>query len=311
MVRRLAVIVALAASLPVDAQQPDVPIISDTSGVGRLQFATYVPPKYPLIALSARVFGEVALEATVDANGQPRDIRVMQSIPLLDQAAADAVRAWRFERQTGVDVPPLVRVPITVTFPDPHQAWSVSVPVSEVQSVLLPRDFAILFMSNCPNGGEQDFNTATGLYEKRIGGISVRAQLWADPPLLEAVHDVIVKRELMSDMIGLAQWPDAPMPPPVQITRSGIQVSVPVNRSINFVSRGALYLLEVRMNGTWTRLFPPANWRGLYPPDTVEPRDDALQRGVRQIARLFEKHIQSLPTMKTLPRDQQWCRWPD
>jgi protein TonB len=55
-----------------------------------------VPPEYPLIAVHARVQGTVILEATVDERGQVLSTRILRSIPLLDQAALDAVRQWRY-----------------------------------------------------------------------------------------------------------------------------------------------------------------------------------------------------------------------
>ncbi len=55
-----------------------------------------VRPVYPPIAQSARVQGVVIIEATIGPNGQVQDARVLRSIPLLDQAALDAVRQWEF-----------------------------------------------------------------------------------------------------------------------------------------------------------------------------------------------------------------------
>jgi protein TonB len=55
-----------------------------------------VDPVYPAIAQSARVQGVVILEAVLDANGRVDSVHVLRSIPLLDQAAVDAVRQWRF-----------------------------------------------------------------------------------------------------------------------------------------------------------------------------------------------------------------------
>jgi periplasmic protein TonB len=55
-----------------------------------------VDPLYPAIAQSARVQGVVILEAVLDANGRVDSVHVLRSIPLLDQAAVDAVRQWRF-----------------------------------------------------------------------------------------------------------------------------------------------------------------------------------------------------------------------
>jgi protein TonB len=55
-----------------------------------------VAPVYPQIARAAHVSGMVILEATIDEHGVVRDARVLRSIPLLDDAALDAVRQWRF-----------------------------------------------------------------------------------------------------------------------------------------------------------------------------------------------------------------------
>jgi len=55
-----------------------------------------VQPDYPQVAISARKEGVVILEATVDANGAVQQVRVLRSEPLLDKAAADAVKQWRY-----------------------------------------------------------------------------------------------------------------------------------------------------------------------------------------------------------------------
>jgi protein TonB len=53
-------------------------------------------PVYPAIARAARVEGVVILEAMIGEDGGVREVRVLRSIPLLDAAAVDAVRQWRF-----------------------------------------------------------------------------------------------------------------------------------------------------------------------------------------------------------------------
>lgn len=52
----------------------------------------HVPPEYPWIAQQNKVEGAVILEAVIAATGRVRDVRVLRSVPLLDQAAVDAVR---------------------------------------------------------------------------------------------------------------------------------------------------------------------------------------------------------------------------
>jgi len=76
-----------------------------------------VQPIYPLIAQSARVQGVVIIEATIDPDGKVANTRVLRSIPLLDQAALDAVRKWEFEptRLNGVAVPVIMTVTVNFT----------------------------------------------------------------------------------------------------------------------------------------------------------------------------------------------------
>lgn len=57
----------------------------------------YVAPEYPQEALAARVGGIVIVELALGADGVVTDARILKSIPLLDQAALDAVRQWRYE----------------------------------------------------------------------------------------------------------------------------------------------------------------------------------------------------------------------
>jgi TonB family protein len=56
-----------------------------------------VPAKYPEIARQARVDGIVILEATTDILGRVFSVKILRSIPLLDQAAIEAVRQWVYE----------------------------------------------------------------------------------------------------------------------------------------------------------------------------------------------------------------------
>lgn len=56
-----------------------------------------VKPDYPLKARQARVEGVVVLEATTDEYGRVKHVKVLRSIPLLDQAAVEAVRQWEYE----------------------------------------------------------------------------------------------------------------------------------------------------------------------------------------------------------------------
>jgi protein TonB len=54
-------------------------------------------PVYPDLAVQARVQGLVVIEAHVGVDGAVKDVRVLRSIPLLDDAALAAVRQWRYQ----------------------------------------------------------------------------------------------------------------------------------------------------------------------------------------------------------------------
>lgn len=57
----------------------------------------HVDPVMPEAARAARVLGIVIVELTIDADGAVHDVRVLRSIPLLDDAAVAAARQWMYE----------------------------------------------------------------------------------------------------------------------------------------------------------------------------------------------------------------------
>ncbi len=75
-----------------------------------------VRPVYPPIAQLARQQGIVIIEATIGPDGMVKDATVLRSIPLLDQAAIDAVRQWQFTPTVLEGVPVPVVMTITVQF---------------------------------------------------------------------------------------------------------------------------------------------------------------------------------------------------
>jgi protein TonB len=55
-----------------------------------------VPPVYPKLALQSRVGGIVDLEAVIDEEGNVTDVQVIKGHMLLQKAAMDAVRQWKY-----------------------------------------------------------------------------------------------------------------------------------------------------------------------------------------------------------------------
>ena len=77
---------------------------------------TDVRPVYPPVAQQARVSGMVIIEAVIGRDGSVEAAQVLRSIPLLDQAALDAVHQWKFTPTylNGAAVPVIMTV--TVNF---------------------------------------------------------------------------------------------------------------------------------------------------------------------------------------------------
>ncbi len=76
-----------------------------------------VQPMYPAIAIAAKVEGTVIIEATIGRDGTIEATKVLRSIPLLDHAALEAVRQWRFTptRLNGVPIPVIMSVTVRFT----------------------------------------------------------------------------------------------------------------------------------------------------------------------------------------------------
>ncbi len=75
-----------------------------------------VKPVYPADALAAKVSGIVIIEAVIDRSGGVREAKVLRSVPLLEQAAVDAVRQWRFTPTLLNGAPVEVVMTVTVNF---------------------------------------------------------------------------------------------------------------------------------------------------------------------------------------------------
>jgi periplasmic protein TonB len=75
-----------------------------------------VKPEYPRDARWQRIEGMVVVRVVVDRQGRvdPARVRVVQSVPALDAAAAAAILRWRFSpaiAHSGQPVPVIIEVP--------------------------------------------------------------------------------------------------------------------------------------------------------------------------------------------------------
>ena len=77
----------------------------------------YIEAVAPPIAKSARVRGNVFLEAMIGTDGRVSRVLIAQSIPLLDKAAIDAVQQWEYIPTQVNGQPISIQLPVVVTFP--------------------------------------------------------------------------------------------------------------------------------------------------------------------------------------------------
>jgi TonB family protein len=106
---------ALASLVPAVAlaQQQPVRVGGNVKAPERIR---YVVPAYPEEAKAAGVSGIVIAEAVVGPDGSVTDAHVIRSIALLDQAALDAIKQWKYTPTTLNGVPVPVIMTVTVNF---------------------------------------------------------------------------------------------------------------------------------------------------------------------------------------------------
>ncbi len=96
----------------------------DATGVYRIGDSLPPPsradvPKYPPDALAAGIKGAVLTEIVIDGTGAVTDARVLRSVPMLDDAALQAVRNWHFTPTLVNGQPVPVRMTVSVNFAPP------------------------------------------------------------------------------------------------------------------------------------------------------------------------------------------------
>jgi protein TonB len=76
-----------------------------------------VDPSYPEIAIRAQVEGSVVLDVEIDENGRVSDVQVTRGLPFgLSEAAANAVRQWRYRPARGPGGPISSRRTVRILF---------------------------------------------------------------------------------------------------------------------------------------------------------------------------------------------------
>ncbi len=115
----LSEMVGSTRSVPVLAKTPEpMPIkrIRVAARVAEANLIHDVAPQYPPEAGRARIEGAVVLMAVIGRDGSVQDVRVESGLPLLAQAAIDAVKQWRYRPYLLNGEPVEVDSRITINF---------------------------------------------------------------------------------------------------------------------------------------------------------------------------------------------------
>ncbi len=87
-----------------------------SSGVDAPAKLVHVDPRYPDLAIRARIQGTVVLECVIDPAGNVAEVEVRSGHALLRAAAVEAVRRWRYSPTRLNGVPVSVILTVTVRF---------------------------------------------------------------------------------------------------------------------------------------------------------------------------------------------------
>jgi TonB family protein len=97
-------------------QKIEVRKVNISAGVALGYLIKHVVPDYPPIAQAAGVTGTVVLQATISKDGRIANLHVVSGPAMLQQAALDAVKEWRYKPYLLDDVPVEVETTINVVF---------------------------------------------------------------------------------------------------------------------------------------------------------------------------------------------------
>jgi len=109
---------ALGSGLGVSAKQPAAPTAPAPAGgdVKPAKLISSVPPIYPALAKNQHVSGNVLIDALIDSTGHVTTMKVVSGPTLLQQAAMDALRQWKYQPALLDGKPAPMHLTVTIQF---------------------------------------------------------------------------------------------------------------------------------------------------------------------------------------------------
>src|SRR5438477_285053 len=108
----------LNTGLAVSNNQPSAPAAPLPVGgdVKQAKLISSVPPVYPTLAKNQHVSGNVTVDALIDASGRVTTMKVVSGPTLLQQAAMDALKEWKYQPASLDGKPVAMHLTVTVQF---------------------------------------------------------------------------------------------------------------------------------------------------------------------------------------------------
>jgi protein TonB len=110
------VVGGIVGGLPTVVPPPPARVVRIGGRLAPPKVVRRVEPVYPELAVQARISAILILEAEVDERGRVRTVRVLRGHPLLDEAALEAVRQWRYQPLLLNGEPTAFILTVTVDF---------------------------------------------------------------------------------------------------------------------------------------------------------------------------------------------------
>src|SRR6266852_227721 len=109
---------ALNAGLVTGSSQPSAPATPLAVGgdVKQAKLIFSVSPVYPMLAKNQHVSGSVMVDALIDANGRVTTMKVVSGPTLLQQAAMDALKQWKYQPSSLDGKPVAMHLTVTIQF---------------------------------------------------------------------------------------------------------------------------------------------------------------------------------------------------
>jgi protein TonB len=109
------VVGGIVGGLP-EAPPPSVAPVRVGGSVREPRRLSAVPPVYPELAMMARLQGTVVIEATVNERGRVVNVNLIEGLPMLSDAALEAVKKWVYSPTLLNGVPTPIIMTVTVRF---------------------------------------------------------------------------------------------------------------------------------------------------------------------------------------------------